>query len=150
MEKVSLIVIKQDCIGCHACEVACRQEHGLNASPALIKVLEKGPLYVPIYCHHCAKPPCKEACPVEAIWIDDRGIVLINEAECIGCKACFEACPFGAVQFDEIKGVALKCDLCLDRITEGEEPACARACPTRCILWGSMREILSRREAEVL
>lgn len=148
MERLSLMVVRGDCMGCHACEVACKQEHGLAPGVRPIRVLDRGDHFVPLYCHHCAKPPCKEACPTDAIYIGERGVVLIKEEECIGCKACLEACPFGAMQFDEAKGVAFKCDLCLQRIARGEQPACFKACPTHCISWGSVREILARREGE--
>ena len=60
---------------------------------------------------------------------------------CIGCKACVEACPFGAMQFDEEREVAMMCDLCYERLKNNEEPVCSLACPTRCILWGDMKAI---------
>ncbi|MBW2039923.1 MAG: 4Fe-4S dicluster domain-containing protein [Deltaproteobacteria bacterium] len=150
MGKVSLVFFKEDCIGCHACEVACKQEHELDVGPRFIKVLERAPLYIPIYCHHCAKPPCKDACPVEAISRNEQGIVLIDEDLCIGCKACAEACPFGAMQFDDDKEVAVKCDLCIERLKNNEQPACSKACPTRCIHWGDMKKISKEIEGSLL
>jgi len=150
MEKVSLLIFQKDCMGCHACEVACKQEHNLGVGPRLIKVIERAPCYIPIYCHHCARPPCKDACPVEAIFRDERGIVHIKEDLCIGCKACIEACPFGAMQFDEQREVAMKCDLCHERLKNNEEPACSMACPTRCILWGDMKKISEEIEERSL
>ncbi len=78
----------------------------------------------PIVCYQCRKPPCKEHCPTGAIETDDRqGIVVINEEKCIGCGICVDDCPFGAMMFDEDKGVAMKCDLC------GGEPKCVKDCP---------------------
>ena len=144
MGKVSLVVFQDDCVGCHACELACKQAHSLDVGPRLIRVMEKPPVYVPIYCHHCAKPPCRESCPVEAISRDDRGVVEVDEELCIGCKACIEACPFGAMQFDEDSGVAVQCDLCSERLERGQQPACTAVCPTRCILWGGMQEIYAK------
>jgi Fe-S-cluster-containing dehydrogenase component len=151
MDRVALLVLSEDCMGCHACEAACKQEHELDVGPRLIQVVERAPLFVPIYCHHCARPPCKDACPVDAISRDARGIVLIDEELCIGCMECVEACPFGAMQFDERREVALKCDLCRERLLDGGEPACAKACPTRCILWGGVKLIsqgVARRAVE--
>jgi len=148
MGKISLTILKEDCCGCHSCEVACKQEHDLGVGPRLIRVIEKSPLFIPIYCHHCAKPPCKDACPVEAIYRNDQGLVLINEEACIGCRECVTACPFGAMQFDDIKEVAAKCDLCLERLTEGKAPACSLICPTGCMVWGDTQSLLNRAASE--
>lgn len=140
-----LVIFKEDCCGCHACEVACKQEHGLGTGPRLIRVIEKSPDFIPIYCHHCADAPCGKACPVGAISRNGRGIVLIDEEECIGCKECVAACPFGAMQFDESREIAVKCDLCLNRLEGGMVPACAAACPTRCIFYGKSRDLLDKK-----
>jgi Fe-S-cluster-containing dehydrogenase component len=150
VEKLSLIIFQEDCTGCHACEVACKQEHGLGVGPRLIKVIERSPVFAPIYCHHCSKPPCRDSCPVEAISRDERGIVRIDAGLCIGCKACIEACPFGAMQFDEEREVALMCDLCYERVKNSQEPACSVVCPTRCILWGDMKAISQKMERRLL
>ncbi|MFA5906533.1 MAG: 4Fe-4S dicluster domain-containing protein [Desulfobacula sp.] len=147
MAKTSLIFFKDDCMGCHACEVACKQEHSLGVGPRLIRVVEKSPDFIPIYCHHCANAPCAEACPVEAIYKDENGVVLINEDTCIGCEACVEACPFGAMQFNEDIGFAVKCDLCKGLRKEGGQPACYKACPTRCIFVGDKTALSERLAA---
>ncbi|MBW1715148.1 MAG: 4Fe-4S binding protein [Deltaproteobacteria bacterium] len=149
MEKLSLLIFKNDCMGCHACEVACKQEHGLGLGPRLIRVIEKAPDFIPIYCHHCANAPCKEACPADAISRHEQGMVLIDEELCIGCKECIEACPFGAMQFNEDTEVAVKCDLCYEKIQNNEPPACAMACPTRCIFWGDMKTLNKEIEQRV-
>ncbi len=140
MGKISLMFFKKDCMGCHACEVACKQEHGLGIGPRLVRVIEKAPDFIPIHCHHCAKAPCLESCPTEAISRNEQGIVLINGELCIGCRACLEACPFGAMQFDDDKEIAVKCDLCVKKINNDEEPACSRVCPTQCIFWGDTKK----------
>jgi Fe-S-cluster-containing dehydrogenase component len=141
MEKISLIFDKRNCMGCHACEVACKQEHGLGVGPRLVQVLEESPDYIPIYCHHCAKAPCRDVCPVEAIARNEQGIVLIDNDLCIGCRECLEACPFGAMQFDDRLEVAVKCDLCLHRLAENKQPACISVCPTACISLGGKKSI---------
>jgi Fe-S-cluster-containing dehydrogenase component len=141
MEKIALLISKKNCMGCHACEVACKQEHGLGVGPRLVKVLEKSPDYIPIYCHHCAKAPCQKACPVEAISRNEQGIVLIDDDLCIGCRECLEACPFGAMQFEDQREVAVKCDLCLHRLAENKQPACLSVCPTGCISLGGKKSI---------
>jgi Fe-S-cluster-containing dehydrogenase component len=144
MEKISLTIFKDDCCGCHACEVACKQEHNLGVGPRFIRVMERSPSFTPLYCHHCADAPCKRACPVDAISRDGQGIVLINEETCIGCRECIGACPFGAMQFDGEKEKAAKCDLCRERVNQGESPACAKACPTRCIFWGDPGALMEK------
>ncbi len=147
MGKVSLIFFKKDCMGCHSCEVACKQEHGLGVGPRLVRVREAAPDFTPIYCHHCANAPCREACPVEAISRNSQGIVLIDRERCIGCKACLEACPFGAMQFADDQERAVKCDMCLDRQKEGQGPACAAICPTGCIFWGDSQALAARLDS---
>ena len=141
MEKISWVIRKMDCMGCHACEVACKQEHGLGVGPRLIQVREESPDFIPIYCHHCARPPCRDACPVEAITRNDQGIVLIDETLCIGCRDCVEACPFGAMQFEDNREIAVKCDLCIHRLAENKKPACMSVCPTGCISLGGQKSI---------
>ena len=150
MKKVSLMFFKKDCMGCHACEVACKQKHGLGVGPRLVRVVERSPSFIPIYCHHCAKATCKEACPVEAISRDERGIVLIDNELCIGCKECVESCPFGAMQFDDDQEIAIKCDLCHERLENNEEPACSKTCPTGCIFWGDSKKLSEKIEKDVL
>jgi Fe-S-cluster-containing dehydrogenase component len=141
MEKISLVIRRKDCMGCHACEVACKQEHALGVGPRLVMVLEKGSDFIPVYCHHCAKAPCKEACPVDAISRNEQGIVLIDDDLCIGCRECLQACPFGAMQFEDHQEIAVKCDLCVHRLAESKSPACMSVCPTGCIHFGSTKNV---------
>jgi Fe-S-cluster-containing dehydrogenase component len=143
MEKRSIVFDKKTCMGCHSCEVACKQEHNLGVGPRLVRVIEESPDFFPIYCHHCAKAPCSEACPVDAISRNERGIVLIDNDICIGCRECMDACPFGAMQFDDSKEVAVKCDLCVHRLAEGLKPACMGVCPTGSIYFRNGRNIAS-------
>jgi Fe-S-cluster-containing dehydrogenase component len=150
MAKLSLTFFRKDCMGCHACEVACKQEHGLNVGPRLVRVLENGPDFFPVYCHHCAAAPCAKSCPVDAIAKSPQGVVLIDGALCIGCGECVEACPFGAMQFDDEGGTAVKCDLCAARRGRGLGPACGAVCPTGCIAWGTGSQITERAVSEAV
>lgn len=134
----------KDCVGCHACEVACKQQHDLPPGADLIRILEKIPRFEPLYCRHCVRPPCLEACPTQAIF-QEKGAVLLDPQKCIGCKACIEACPFNAMGFDLHREVAVKCDMCLkERVLQGEKPACATVCPARCIEFRGLKEMFSR------
>jgi Fe-S-cluster-containing dehydrogenase component len=149
----TLMVNTQDCVGCNACEVACKQEHNLPIGPRLIRVHPNSPReiegkpqlrYMVTHCLHCSHPTCKDACPVEAITKREDGLVLINETLCIGCKDCVEACPLGVMQFNEERGVAQKCNLCVDRLDSGAQPACVAACPSHCIYYGDIGEVTKR------
>lgn len=144
MDKTSLTIFKDDCCGCHACEIACKQEHDLGVGPRYIRVIEKSPDFLPVYCHHCADAPCKKACPADAISRNGQGIVLVDKEACIGCKECVPSCPFGAMQFDDTNEKASKCDLCVERLAAGKTPACCLACPTGCIYWGDTKGLLER------
>lgn len=148
MTKVSLMYFKKDCMGCRACEVACKQENGLGTGPRLVRIVDKSPDFIPIYCHHCADAPCKKSCPEDAIYKEEQGIVLIDNEKCIGCRECLEACPFGAMQFDDETEMAVKCDMCINRLKDNQQPACSSSCATVCIFFGSNRE-LSDRLAEM-
>jgi Fe-S-cluster-containing dehydrogenase component len=152
-KEYALIVDTRDCFGCTACEVACKQEHNLPVGPRLIRVYTDGPCeiegrlqlrYEVAHCIHCSYPPCKDVCPVDAISKREDGIVLIDEELCIGCKDCIDACPLGVMHFNEEKEVAQKCDLCVDRIDQGLNPACVDACPGYCIYFGDVSEISKR------
>ena len=99
MEKITLMINQDDCNGCHACEVACKQEHGLGVGPRVVRVIEKSPLYVPLFCHHCEDAPCALACPEDAITRDpETGIVLLDPEKCNGCNAV--ECKSGAEKQD--------------------------------------------------
>lgn len=155
----ALIVNTDDCVGCNACEVACKQEHGLPVGPRWIRVYPDSPReiegklqlrYIVTHCLHCRRPPCKDACPVKAITKREDGIVLIDRELCTGCKDCIEACPLGVMQFDQEKGIAQKCDLCVARLDRGLPPACVAACPSHCIHFGDTKEITEKLGAKKL
>ena len=115
------------CCGCKLCELSCsmlRSGKGIS-SPALsrIRVLRREPqgLDIPMVCLHCEDPPCM-VCPADAMSQDQRGVVMIHDDKCIGCKQCLVACPFGAISFNPEKGKVFKCDLC------NGNPLCVRIC----------------------
>ncbi len=87
---------------------------------------------------------------MDAITKREDGIVLIDEELCIGCKDCIEACPLGVMQFDEEREVAQKCNLCVDRLDRGLQPACVAACPSHCIYFGDIKKITERLGKEKL
>ncbi|MCB9871629.1 MAG: 4Fe-4S dicluster domain-containing protein [Ectothiorhodospiraceae bacterium] len=129
-----------DCIGCRACEMACKDKNGLPPGPRFRRVLYvEGGTYPDVFaykvnvsCNHCAEPACLPACPTGAIWKrPDNGVVDIDSTLCIGCRRCEAACPYGAPQWDPEAQVVKKCNLCIDELEAGRKPYCVMACMMR-------------------
>jgi formate dehydrogenase iron-sulfur subunit len=93
-------------------------------------------------CKHCANAPCHEACPTGAIIRTEFDTVYVQQDICNGCGYCVVACPFGVIVRDEEGDHrAHKCTLCYDRMKDGLEPACAKACPTDSIQFGEVEQL---------
>ena len=168
--KLGLVIDLDTCVGCHACAVACKQWNEGGAFGPLpdadaygkeplgvwfnrVHTYEvergagKAPMAVhfPRSCLHCETPDCVTVCPTGASYKRaEDGIVLVDADKCIGCKLCSWACPYGAREYGEARGVMQKCTLCVDRIynqslDEGDrQPACVQACPTRARHFGDL------------
>lgn len=130
----------KDCIGCRACEIACKDKNGLPPGPRFRRVLYiEGGSYPDVFaykvnwsCNHCAEPACVPTCPTGAIWKrEDNGVVDIDSTMCIGCRRCEAACPWGAPQWDEEAKVIKKCNMCIDEQQAGRKPYCVMACMMR-------------------
>lgn len=91
-------------------------------------------------CNHCENPPCVAICPVTAMYQREDGIVEFDGRECIGCKACLQACPYDAIHVDPNTGTAAKCHYCAHRTDIGLEPACVVVCPEHAILAGDLND----------
>ena len=150
IDRYTLEIDSENCVGCNACEVACKQVHNLPVGPRLISIRpddcreiegKQQLRFIATYCRHCTHPQCRDVCVTGAITITDNGIVLVNEGLCIGCGSCVEACPFNAMQFNGEKQSAMKCDLCQDRLAKGLQPACVSACPGRCIYFTDIDKV---------
>ncbi|MBV9615708.1 MAG: 4Fe-4S dicluster domain-containing protein [Ktedonobacteraceae bacterium] len=101
-------------------------------------------------CKHCANAPCHEACPTGAIIRTEFDTVYVQQDICNGCGYCIVACPFGVIARDEQGDhLAHKCTLCYDRLKDGLEPACAKACPTDSILFGEVEQLKARARERV-
>ncbi len=146
------------CVGCETCTVACKNwnnlEPAVTATPGTqgpiwrrISTTETGTYptvsiaKVSMSCNHCGKPACAGVCPTGAITKRaDDGVVVVDQAKCIGCKACLAACPFAVPQFGT-NGKMQKCTFCLDRVAQGKQPACVTNCPAKALFAGSMEEL---------
>ena len=93
-------------------------------------------------CKHCTNAGCLDACPTGALIRTEYQTVFLQPDVCNGCGYCIPACPFGVVDRDQIDGRAGKCTLCYDRLEDGLEPACAKACPTDSIQFGPYDDLV--------
>ncbi|WP_017602535.1 4Fe-4S dicluster domain-containing protein [Nocardiopsis alkaliphila] len=100
-------------------------------------------------CKHCTSAACLDVCPTGAIFRTEFDTVVVQEDICNGCGYCVPACPYGVIDRREVDGRAWKCTLCYDRIGEGLEPACAKACPTDSIQFGDLDELRERADRRV-
>ncbi len=100
-------------------------------------------------CKHCTHAGCLDVCPTGALFRTEFGTVVVQPDICNGCGYCVSGCPYGVIQRREGDGRAWKCTLCYDRLKDGEEPACAHACPTKSIQFGDLDELRERAAARV-
>lgn len=139
-----------DCIGCRACEIACKDKNGLAPGPRFRRVMYvEGGTYPDVYaykvnmsCNHCAEPACLPTCPTGAIFKRKKdGIVDIDSSLCIGCRRCEAACPYGAPQFIPEQNIVSKCNMCVDEIDAGRKPYCVMACMMRVLDIGPIDQL---------
>lgn len=128
-----LMISPEKCTGCRTCEVVCsfNKTSEMNPKAARVAVIpfDEIGISVPVMCMQCDDPACMEVCPVNAIYKNEDGTVLINDDRCIGCKMCISACPLGNVTFSPVENKVVKCDLCKGY------PMCARYCPSGAITY---------------
>jgi len=112
-----LIVDEEKCTGCSSCILACSFGHydSFSIVKSRIQVLKEAERAIskPWVCIQCEEAPCISSCPVDALsWERDSAAIHLNEAKCIGCKACIAACPFDGIFFYDEHQIPLICDLC--------------------------------------
>ncbi|HEY3079196.1 MAG TPA: 4Fe-4S dicluster domain-containing protein [Chloroflexota bacterium] len=167
------------CIGCKACEVACKEWNQLPATNGgantlsgesydntrrldgthwrHVKFIEQfAPdrsqgrwLMMSDVCKHCVQAGCLEVCPTGAIIRTEFDTVVIQADVCNGCRNCIAACPFDVIDINPVTKTAQKCTLCYDRMKVGMTPACAQACPTASIHFGPIQTLKLRAEARL-
>lgn len=145
-----------ECVGCHACQVACRDRNALyNVGEIFRKVdvCEGGKFpnpfvyHLSISCNHCGNPACTAACPTGAMYKDEEtGLVLHDDEMCIGCGACVNACPYGEPIMIEKEGkkVSAKCDGCYTLVSKGMNPVCVDACGMRALEFGDLSDLMAK------
>jgi formate dehydrogenase iron-sulfur subunit len=159
------------CIGCRACENACRVRQGRASLPTapfgygagegklsftswtVVDFHEAGHR-VPVkkQCMHCLDPACVSACPVAALYQTPRGSVAYRADRCLGCRYCMVACPFNVPRYEWYEGLTPrvgKCDFCDDRVASGLAPACVTACPTGALKFGKRADIIREATARM-
>jgi formate dehydrogenase iron-sulfur subunit len=167
------------CIGCKACQVACKE---WNQLPAInggknvlsgnsydntvqldginwrhVKFIEQFSadrsqarwLMMSDVCKHCVQAGCLEVCPTGAIMRTEFDTVVIQQDVCNGCRYCIAACPFDVIGINDATHTAQKCTLCYDRLKAGMVPACAQACPTQSIQVGTITDLKQRAATRV-
>lgn len=162
------------CIGCKGCEVACKEWNELKVEPTVnfgsyqshedlspdtwllmwFRETEiDGNLNWLIKkdaCLHCEEPGCLYACPAPGAIVQyENGIVDFNQENCIGCQYCVSGCPFDIPRFDKTTKRVYKCNMCIDRVEAGLEPACVKTCPTNAISWGTKDDMLALATGKV-
>ncbi len=163
------------CIGCRACQIACKQWHGLPAEStsnlgsyenpprrsaktwttiSFNEVTDGGKFYwvfAKRQCMHCEHPACASACIVGALHKTDNGPVVYDAHKCIGCRYCMLACPFNVPTFDWDKPIPYirKCTMCADRRAEGKEPVCSTVCPAGVLSFGERRGLLGEARSRI-
>jgi len=173
-EEVAKLIDISKCIGCKACQAACcewndlRDEIGINVGvydnpPDLTEntwtlmrfteLEEDGKLEWLIRkdgCMHCADPGCLKACPAPGAIVQySNGIVDFISENCIGCGYCVKGCPFNIPRISKKDQKAYKCTLCSDRVSVGLEPACAKACPTQAISFGTKKDMVEFAQTRI-
>jgi formate dehydrogenase iron-sulfur subunit len=168
------------CIGCKACEVACKEwnaipddgfaltgmsydntgQLGASTWRHVAFVEQSKPhevgdggstrwLMASDVCKHCTHAACLDVCPTGALFRTEFATVVVQQDICNGCAYCVSACPYGVIDRREDDGRAWKCTMCYDRLGDGMEPACAKACPTDSIQYGPLDELRERARARV-
>lgn len=152
-KQLALLIDTDRCIGCHACTIACEEEHRDPSEVRRLRVATVGSghhdipggtypnvwmYFQPRMCQHCENPPCITSCPYDAIEKRDDGIVVILSEDCTGCELCLPACPYDVMVMNLEARVVAICDLCTRRTDVGLAPFCIECCPADALFFGDV------------
>jgi len=160
------------CVGCQSCELACAQANGLPEPdpedypvPGIQRKTnenrrtvvnafaheELGEIYVKSQCMHCNQPACASACLTQAMHKTKAGPVIWRDKKCMGCRYCMVSCPFDVPKFEyhSSNPDIVKCNMCYDRLKEGELPACVANCPAEALTFGPRRELIKEARKRI-
>lgn len=176
LDKVAKLIDISKCIGCKACQSACVEwndthpeigenvgvytnPHDLSAEMFTLMRFEEwiNPetdnlewLIRKDGCMHCEDPGCLKACPAPGAIVQySNGIVDFIHENCIGCGYCITGCPFNIPRISQKDHKSYKCTLCSDRVAVGQGPACAKACPTEAIVFGTKDDMKAHAETRI-
>jgi anaerobic dimethyl sulfoxide reductase subunit B (iron-sulfur subunit) len=156
MTQYGFFVDQSRCTGCNACTIACMQWHDIAPGPVKwmrVYQWEKGTFpnvrlhMLPVMCYHCEDPVCVKACENEALYKEDTyGAILVDSDKCHGCRKCWQACPYGAPQFDgdEVGANMSKCNMCIDRLRQNLRPICVLSCSMRALEFGPLEDLTNK------
>ncbi len=172
----AILIDTTKCIGCRACQVACKSWNELQGEKAVFSETWSNPRFLSSHqynrlifrevprpggevewhfisrrCMHCHDPACASVCPVGALEKLPDGPVVYDDGKCIGCRYCMMACPFQIPKFQWESAVPLirKCTFCADRQAVGLAPSCTTTCPTETLLFGDRAELLKEAHRRI-
>lgn len=176
LEKLAKLIDVSKCIGCKACQSACVEwndtkpdieenvgvyENPHDLTPSMFTLMRFSEWVNPETdnlewlirkdgCMHCEDPGCLKACPAPGAIVQySNGIVDFVHENCIGCGYCVTGCPFDIPRISKVDHKSYKCTLCSDRIAVGQGPACAKACPTQAIVFGTKEDMKAHAQTRI-
>jgi Fe-S-cluster-containing dehydrogenase component len=162
MAKWGMVIDITKCNACYGCFIACKDEYWDNDYPPYSSaqprhgqfwmniVKKEGGTYphirvsyMPIPCMQCDAAPCVKAAKNSAVYKRPDGIVIIDPEKAVGQRQIVDACPYGAIFWNEEKQLPQKCTFCIQRLDAGEIPKCVQACPSKAMIFGDLDDLES-------